>query len=311
LKFYIGVTDNAWFNFLAALRPDEVNFWQPGGSSNFRALSPGAPFLFKLHAPNNFIAGGGYFVKHSRVPLSIAWEAFGTKNGTSDFETFRTKIIQYRRRRGDLVEPDPVIGCIILVEPFFFARDNWLRPPKEFHPNTQQGKTFDTDEQIGRELWAQVEAQRKTDVISAGVSYVNDKGGNRYGAEYLVRPRLGQGSFRILVTDAYNRRCAMTGERTLPVLESVHIKPYALSGPHNVSNGLLLRSDLHKLFDLGYVTVTQDFHIEVSKRIKEEYENGRDYYALQGRSLISLPREPLYRPSQEYIDWHNSEIFRP
>ena len=103
----------------------------------------------------------------------------------------------------------------------------------------------------------------------------------------------------------------MTGERTLPVLESAHIKPYALSGPHNVNNGLLLRSDLHKLFDLGYITVTADFRVEVSKRIKEEYENGRDYYALQGRPLISLPKDQLYRPAKEYIDWHNTEIFTP
>jgi putative restriction endonuclease len=86
--------------------------------------------------------------------------------------------------------------------------------------------------------------------------------------EEVIRPRLGQGAFRVLVTDAYQRRCAVTGERTLPVLESAHIKPYARSGPHSNNNGLLLRSDLHKLFDLGYITVTGDMRIEVSKRIK-------------------------------------------
>jgi putative restriction endonuclease len=103
----------------------------------------------------------------------------------------------------------------------------------------------------------------------------------------------------------------MTGDKTLPVLESAHIKPYASSGPHSVNNGLLLRSDLHRLFDLGYVTVTTDYHVEVSKRIKEEYENGRDYYALQGRSLISLPNEALYKPAREYIEWHNNNVFLP
>jgi len=41
---------------------DEVNFWQPGGRSRFRRLNPGEPFLFKLHAPYNFIVGGGFFV---------------------------------------------------------------------------------------------------------------------------------------------------------------------------------------------------------------------------------------------------------
>jgi len=65
-------------------------------------------------------------------------------------------------------------------------------------------------------------------------------------------------------------------------LEAAHIKPYEKSGPHLVSNGLLLRSDIHKLFDMGYLTVTSDYHIEVSPRIKEQFENGRDYYKFHG-----------------------------
>lgn len=64
----------------------------------------------------------------------------------------------------------------------------------------------------------------------------------------IVRPRLGQGAFRIVVTDTYERRCAVTGERTLPVLEAAHIKSYADGGAHDITNGLLLRSDLHTLF---------------------------------------------------------------
>jgi len=130
-----------------------------------------------------------------------------------------------------------------------------------------------------------------------------------YGSEYLTRARLGQGAFRVLVTDTYNRRCSITGERTLPVLDAAHIKPFADSGPHRIDNGLLLRTDLHKLFDLGYMTITTDFHVEVSKRIKEEFENGREYYALQGNQL-HLPAKQMYRPSQEYIEWHNQSIYK-
>jgi hypothetical protein len=83
-----------------------------------------------------------------------------------------------------------------------------------------------------------------------------------------------------MVTDAYSRRCAITGERTLPALEAAHIKPFAQGGSHEPTNGLLLRRDIHALFDAGYVTVTPDMHFRVSRRIKEEYENGRHYYAL-------------------------------
>lgn len=96
----------------------------------------------------------------------------------------------------------------------------------------------------------------------------------QYGSSYEIRARIGQGAFRAIVTDAYKRRCAITGEKTLPVLEAAHIKPYSESGPNLTKNGLLLRSDMHILFDKGYMTVSNN-HLEVSRRIREEYENGR------------------------------------
>jgi putative restriction endonuclease len=113
-----------------------------------------------------------------------------------------------------------------------------------------------------------------------------------------------------LVTDAYERRCAVTGEKTLPVLEAAHIKPYALNGPHRVSNGILLRSDLHKLFDLGYVTITPDLKLRVSPRLKAEWQNGREYYAHQDEPLRFHPRDPASRPSPEFLKWHNESRFQ-
>jgi len=130
-----------------------------------------------------------------------------------------------------------------------------------------------------------------------------------YGNSILTKVRLGQGAFRVLITDAYNRRCSISGEKTLPVLEAAHIKPYALSGPNYISNGLLLRSDIHKLFDSGYITVTKEYKVEVSKRIKEEFKNGKEYYQYHGKSLLYLPLKDIDKPSTKYIDWHNSEIF--
>lgn len=103
----------------------------------------------------------------------------------------------------------------------------------------------------------------------------------------------------------------MTGEKTLPVLEAAHIKPYSELGPHLVSNGILLRSDLHKLFDLGYVTVTPDHHLEVSPRLKEEWKNGREYYAHHGQSLRFPPYDLAGMPSREFLSWHNAHRYRP
>ena len=121
---------------------------------------------------------------------------------------------------------------------------------------------------------------------------------------------MGQGAFRVLVTDAYTRRCSVTGERTLPVLEAAHIKPFAVAGPHIISIGLLLRSDVHKLFDTGYLTITSDHKIEVSRRIKEEFENGREYYQFHGKTLLYLPSENKNHPKAEFIQWHNENVYK-
>lgn len=101
----------------------------------------------------------------------------------------------------------------------------------------------------------------------------------------------------------------MTGEKTLPALEAAHIQAYSDSGPHSINNGLLLRSDLHKLFDKYYITITTDSKIEVSRRIKEEYENGKEYYKLHGTNLVVLPANLSDRPSREYIEWHNQKFY--
>ena len=113
----------------------------------------------------------------------------------------------------------------------------------------------------------------------------------------------------MLVTDTYNRRCAITQERTLPALEAAHIRPYSDGGEHEARNGLLFRRDIHSLFDAGYVTVTPDLHFEVSRKIKEEFENGRHYYELHGKP-IHPPDEALRRPDPEQLRWHNEHAFR-
>ena len=110
------------------------------------------------------------------------------------------------------------------------------------------------------------------------------------------------------VRDTYERRCAITSERTLPVLEAAHIRDYADVQQHSINNSILFRADIHKLFDSGYVTVTPDYHFEVSKRIREEFENGRDYYKLHGTE-IRLPSHVADRPMPELLKWHNEERY--
>jgi putative restriction endonuclease len=301
VKFWVGVTDKNWFDHLRPRAPDEVNFWQPSSVRLANFLGPGVPFLFKLHSPHNSIVGGGFFVRFSALPARLVWEAFGDKNGVSSYQALRERIEQYRPR----VQGDPEIGCNILNDPFFFGEADWIPSPSNWAPNIVRGRTYDTDENNGMALWNTV-ADR---LQGRAAQFPEATETQRFGADYLTHTRIGQGAFRVLVTDAYKRRCAITGERTLPVLESAHILPYAKHGPNIVSNGMLLRSDLHKLFDLGYVTIGEDQRVNVSKRIKEEFENGREYYKHHGQPLLSLPENENERPAPAFLRWHREKLF--
>lgn len=309
MRAWVGITDEEWFLFLRE-RPDldEVNFWQPGGNREFHTLQPGEPFLFKLHSPNDCIVGGGFFTHSTLLPTSLSWDAFGEKNGAGSLGEMRARIEKYRRVPANPLE-DYRIGCILLQSPFFFEERDWIPAPSDWHRNIVQGKTYDLGSGIGREIWEKVQALLMARRVRTEADVVQAAAARRYGTPYLASARLGQGSFRLLVLDHYRRRCAVTGERTLPVLHAVHIRPYSEGGEHRLDNGLLLRQDLHTLFDLGYVTVTPQYRFAVSRRIREEYANGRDYYALQDRP-ISLPDQEPLRPNRQFLEWHNEAVFK-
>jgi len=311
MRFFVGVTDYDWFRFLAE-RPDidEVNFWQPSGGVEFKALQPSEPFLFKLHSPRNFIVGGGFFAHWSPLPVSLAWEAFGEKNGAASLQEMRSRLATYRDVT-DAARADYTVGCILLEQPFFLDEADWIPAPADWSRNIVRGKGYDAHLGEGRRIWDRVMAAVQARSIRAPVfAHAEAEGpGKRYGKPVLVVPRLGQGTFRVWVSDLYDRRCAVTGERTLPVLDAAHIRPYDQDGPHDPRNGLLLRTDLHRLLDSGYATVTPDLRFWVSERIREEFMNGRDYYKLDGQQLRS-PQHPELAPSREYLDWHASNVFR-
>src|SRR5229473_8432165 len=124
VSLVVAVTDDDWFEMLRT-RPDlaEVDFWAPGAAP-FRALQPGELFLFKLHAPLNFIVGGGVFAYANAIPCSLAWEAFGDANGAASLAEMRRRIVKYRRTNAD-DRNDFEIGCRILTQPFFLPEGEW------------------------------------------------------------------------------------------------------------------------------------------------------------------------------------------
>jgi len=310
VKLHFYPTDSDWYEFLAS-RPDidEVNFWRPGGRAPFRSLQPGDLLLFRLRSPINKIGGGGFFIHSSIFPANAAWDAFGVKNGAPSYTAFMRKIAEFKQFRSpEEMPPDAPIGCIALMSPFFFPRHQWIDVPSDYPVNAMMGTSYDTSLETGQRLYESVmsaiphEAARLGEIRQTETSEI-------FGAASIVRRRIGQGGFRILVTDLYDRRCSVTGEATLPVLEAAHILPVSRGGIHSPDNGLLLRADIHKLFDLGYVTIDTAHRFRVSRKLRDEWSNGRIYYALEGSS-VRLPTRGDVRPSPDFLRRHNEEVFR-
>lgn len=252
INLVVAVTDDEWFEMLRwQLNLNEVNSWAPS-AVNFRALQPGELFLFKLHAPRNMIVGGGIFAYANSLPCSLAWETFGVGNGALSAQEMRARIARYRKPDSNDMS-DFSIGCRILSQLFFLEEPDWIPIPASWAPNIVTFKTYNTHDPEGLALWEVVNDRVNRQPVQ-GVA----EEAPRFGEPCLILPRLGQGAFRVLVTDICGRRCAITQERTLPALEAAHIRPYGDGGEHEARNGLLLRRDIHSLFDTGYVTATPD-----------------------------------------------------
>jgi hypothetical protein len=117
----------------------------------------------------------------------------------------------------------------------------------------------------------------------------------------MVKRRQGQARFRRALMTAYRGRCAVSGCEIAPLLEAAHIHPYRGRETNAVQNGLLLRADIHTLFDLGLITISENHEIQISASLVDT-----EYASLRGRAL-TVPRSPKYRPSGLALAWHRNE----
>jgi putative restriction endonuclease len=309
----VALTDERWHAFLRSIsvgdRLDEVNFWRPLARS-FKSLTPGGPFFFRLKAPVNAIVGYGYFVAFELLPIREAWNTFGQKNGDAAIEGFIGRIAEYRGETpAEAVLSGRPVGCIVLREVRFLSREEWVpwAESEGFSPNIMTYKRYDLASPAGSLLQNLL---RNGQPVELAPGFVLQAADDRLRAETTMIAMEGQGAFRVRVLDAYGMRCAVTGERSLPVLDAAHIQPYLGPASNHVQNGLSLRADLHRLFDAGYVTVTPGHRFLVSRRLREDFENGRGYYQLDGQGLLVVPDRPETRPSADALEWHANHIYR-
>jgi putative restriction endonuclease len=222
-------------------------------------------------------------------------------------------IARYRKDQPDSrVAINWSIGCTVLTDVCYYDEAEWY--DLAFPPGLVQGRSFDTDTEAGLRIWEHMLAVLQKRNFLAEAAAITEESFYLVAEEHAtyitesVKQRFGQGAFRIMVLDAYNRRCCVSGERTLPVIEAAHIQEFVSTESNHVQNGLALREDIHTLFDRGYVTVEEDYRFIVSGRLREDFENGRDYYRFHGRP-ISLPARSALLPSLDAIRWHQDNVY--
>jgi putative restriction endonuclease len=312
---FVAVTDLRWFDYLRA-QPgadgvlDEVNFWSPSSTRPQKRLVPGDPFFLRLKSPHDCVAGYGFFAHFAVLSLEQAWKWFGDKNGDPDEVGFLQRIGRYRRV--DLLDrsaPRAPLGCTLLRDVHLWPEERWLPwgSDQGWSPNIVRGKTARDPVHASR-LLGEIQADHPPAELTPRFEPLTAD--EREVRLARTRPRIGQGTFRARLLDAYGRQCAITGEHTEIVLEAAHIQPYLGPSSNHVQNGLLLTSEFHALFDAGYVTVTPEYEVRVSTRLKEEWDNGHRYYPFDGRPLW-LPPAAAERPSQEVLEWHSQRCFKP
>ena len=309
---FIGLADpQRCAAFAARPRLDEVAHWLPNTSRLFRALDKGDLFFFKTRGASKRIAGFGFFERYERMPAYQVWDTFGTGTGEPDRDTLLHTILSMRRGTNAARLPtngDFEVGCIIITAPVFFADGDHVEAPADWPSvGIQQGMGYDLTH--GEGLRILDECLERADRHPYWNVEKVGKGPQRDANPLPVRPRLGQGTFRLAVIDAYRNTCAVTDDRATPLLQAAHILPLRDGGEHRVANGLLLRCDVRTLYDLGYATVTPDYEFLVSMSITADYYHGYTYLPMSGRTIV-VPFDPDSHPDRDALEQHYASVYK-
>jgi len=149
-------------------------------------------------------------------------------------------------------------------------------------------------------------AEARAEVYSDSLpDFSNEPEARRFEMRAIAM-REGQPQFKAALLDAYSAKCAITGCAVQAILEGAHIVPYAAGGTASniVPNGLLLRSDIHTLFDRGLLWVDRDGFVQLGPDL-----DGSEYTPLRGRKL-RLPEHPAEHPHPDHLAHHRVHTAR-
>lgn len=129
--------------------------------------------------------------------------------------------------------------------------------------------------------------------------------------EAIIKTRVNQNFFRQSILATYDFKCCITGLNIIELLTASHIVPWSIDKKNrlNPQNGLCLNSIHDRAFDRGFITITPDYKVRLSKQFKEFKENKivTELFMNFNEKKIILPQKFL--PSKEFLEYHYEEIF--
>ena len=257
---------------------DDIYFWQ-GGQPKTAGYKPGLVGLMRARTD----------LEPMRAGETMPWNISDDKR--ADYQ-YRVEL--------DLVSPTStsVATWTTLQENTGVKGATNFGPREVKDPDGQRWLRLQLD--IGETDPIAVEFQEFVDGLDPAIADSDEDLRRRVEASIVVRE--GQGAFRRGLLNAYRERCAITGISE-PVLDAAHIRQYKGRHSHAPANGILLRTDLHTLFDKHLITVVYDntgYHVRVSDDLAADM-----YRDLDRQSLKVLPASPKDRPSPAMLAEHN------
>ena len=280
MSFIIAPTDPDWFGFHRQNQfNDKINFWTPT-DWKFKALQPGEMVVFEMKGPGPAMIGGyGTFLEYKFQPIDDAWQEFGRRNGCESKAALIGALSHHKT-----FDPKQGIGCLALGNVIFF--DNPVPVPNgiDFSRNTVKYSKYDVPFPFAQ-------------VTPVSSDFVLVQAARKKKKTQTVTQREGQAQFHTMVSIAYDHKCCISGEKTPELLQAAHIQDYISKESHHIQNGLLLRVDLHTLFDNGLLAIDSDYRIHISSLVQSPE------YRKFDNMVISLPNHSSLYPSKDALKY--------
>jgi putative restriction endonuclease len=127
----------------------------------------------------------------------------------------------------------------------------------------------------------------------------------------LIRTRVNQSFFRASILGIYDGRCCISGLSIQTLLVASHIKPWAkdIENRLNPENGLCLNYIHDRAFDTGYITITTDYKVKLSKALFDYQKEDAVRRFFKDFEDIEISMPERYYPSKEFLSYHYEHIF--